>query len=118
MPIAFYTGGKLLTGRLVENNPSNVHRTTFESGEEKQVARTGRHKTIRRVTYVFTNSEYVAFKTWFHTTAKQGALFFSWLDPVDDVTKDARIVNGEYNGTAASALLTHWFVDFEIETYG
>lgn len=116
--IDFYTGGKLLTGQFGENITANVHRTTFESGDEKQVRRSGKGKTVRTVNYVFTNVEYAAWKTWFYDTAKHGSLFFNWLDVADNTTKDARIVNGEFTSTAASAAMTHWFVNFQIETYG
>jgi len=116
--IDFYTGGKLMTGQLSETHPSMLLRTTMENGIEKQTRRTTVKRTLRDVAYLFTAAEYEAFKTWFDETAKHGVLFFNWVDPIDNVTKDARIINGEYSTTPVTAHLTGYYVSFQIETYG
>ena len=115
--INFYSGGKILTGEVVETANTNVYRTQMEGGYSKQAKRSHKSLVNRTVTYVYTAAEYESFKTWFYTTAANGALFFNWVDPVDNVTKDTRIVDGTYEASPASPRMSHWFVSMTFESY-
>ena len=115
--INFYSGGKLMTRELSETATSNILRTEMEGGYQKQAKKFSKSILTRNVVYLFTSAEYSAFKTWFYTTAANGSLFFNWTDPVDSVTKDARIVEGVYESRPVSPTLAHWYVSFKIETY-
>jgi hypothetical protein len=116
--IDFPNYGRLMTGQFIETSPTNLLRTTFESGAEKQVRRTNIKKTVRDVTYLFTAAEFATFKTWFDVTAVAGSQYFNWVDPVDNVTKDARIVNGAYTATPLTKHFTAFYVTFQVESYG
>lgn len=115
--INFYTGGKLLTGTVSEKPTSNIFRTQMEGGYAKQAKKNSKALVNRSVTYVYTAAEYEAFKTWFYNTAAHGSLFFNWLDPVDNVTKDTRIVNGEYEAAPVSPRMSHYTVAMTFESY-
>lgn len=115
--IDFPDYGRVMTNQFTEQNTPNVLRTTFESGHEKQVARSGVSKTVMSVTYLFTLSEYATFKSWFYNTAKQGALFFNAFDPLDDVEKEFRIVNGQFNTTPLTLNMTAVLVSMQWERY-
>jgi hypothetical protein len=115
--INFYTGGTLMSRELSETANSNVLRTEMEGGYQKQAKKFSKSLLTRNVVYLFTNAEYAAFKTWFYTTAANGSLFFNWTDVVDNVTKDARIVNGVYEARPVAPSLSHWYVSFQLETY-
>jgi hypothetical protein len=116
--INFYSGGVLLTGNSYSKIPAPVVlRTDMESGPAKQRPWASYTYEQNSVTYLFSNTEYTAFRNWFYNTAGMGSLAFNWVDPADGVTKDGRIVNGQINvGEPSSATMNYWTVQFIIET--
>jgi hypothetical protein len=117
--IDFYSGGLLLTGNNYSRIPQPAMlRTEMDSGPSKQRPSTSQAMMQNGVTYVFTYAEYNAFLTWYKTTAALGSLWFNWTDPMDGVTKSARILNGAItSATPQSASVSHWAVQFVLETY-
>ncbi len=113
----FPSNGKLLSSAYSEKNTASVYRTQMESGPPKQARRQSMTLEMHQVTYLFSNADYISFKTWFHTTVQQGALWFNWTDPVDSVVKDARAVNGDFASTPINPQMTHWKVTMNFETY-
>lgn len=114
---SFPSIGKLLTANYNEKPTSVVLRTDMESGPAKQARRYSQTAVQRQIRYAFTAAEYATFQTFFYTTIQYGALKFSWVDPVDNTTKDARIVKGEYTAQAISPSLSHYYVSFVLETW-
>ena len=115
--IAFYAGGKAMTGTYTESIRSNVLRTQMEGGIEKTAKRFGKAQITHNITYLYDASEYAAFKTWFKDTAKYGALFFNWTNPITDDIVDARISDGTYQVAPVNARGNYFYVQLNIETY-
>jgi hypothetical protein len=115
--INFYTGGKLMTRDFSEVPTPNLIRTEMEGGYQKQAKKFAKSLTTYNVVYLFTNAEYALFKTWFYTTAANGSLFFNYTSPIDNVTRDSRIVNGVFEARVVNPTMTHWYVSFQIEAY-
>lgn len=115
--IDFYSGGILTGTSFALEQESNVLRTEMTAGPAKQAKRLAKNRTIYNVNYFYTAAELIAFRSWFNNTASSGAAFFNWDDPTDDVTKDARIVNGSFQAAPANGLMKHYNVSMQIEVY-
>lgn len=114
--ISWWGVGQLMTTSFQESPAPNVFRSEFENNDIKQTRRSLTRRVTREITYFFTAAEYATFKTWFQTTAEDGALYFDFTDPVDNVTKDFRIMNGTYTATPVTVDLTHYYVAMQMET--
>lgn len=95
----------------------NVYRSTMENGRIKQSRRSQKQRIVRNVTYLATAAQYETFKTWFRNDAAFGAKYFNWNDPEDEVTKDARIVDGLYNAVPLNTRMHYYYINVQIETY-
>jgi len=115
--IAFPAYGTVMTREFSETPAQNVHRTEMEAGYAKQARRSSTNLVQMSIKYLFTNAEYLTFKTWYYDTADAGSLFFDWESPVDDVTRDTRIVNGTMTGIPVNAHFSHWYVSMTFEHY-
>lgn len=114
--ITWVNVGQLMTSSFSESPAPNVFRSEFESNDIKQTRRSSTRRVSREITYFFTAAEYATFKTWFQATAEDGALYFDFTDPVDNVLKDFRIINGVYTATPVTIDLTHYYVSMQMET--
>lgn len=114
--ISWVNVGELMTRSFSESPEPNVFRTEFENNDIKQTKRSSTIRVTREITYFFTADEYATFKTWFQDTALDGALYFDFTDPVDDVVKDFRIINGTYTATPVTNDMTHYYVAMSFET--
>ena len=115
--MAFPSYGKLLRDGYSENPRPAVLRTSMESGPPKQTKIQSRVMVERPVVYQFTLTEKGTFWTWFTSTINYGADWFDWTDPVDGVTKAARIVGGQIGWQPVSHRGGSWRAAFTLETW-
>lgn len=97
---------------------NTLDRTPMESGPAKQ-ARVQSRAMIERAGYVelASQADYLAFLAWHKDTIHDGADWFDWTDPVDGVTKTARIVADDLVQEPISAF-GMWRAKITLETYG
>jgi len=112
----FPATGKLLATGYAENPQSAVQRTEMEESMAKQAKIRSSVSVQRPLEYLFTKTDFLAFKTWFKANIGRGADEFNWTDPVDGATKNGRIVNGEYSARPVNRLQLNWIVTFTLET--
>lgn len=108
----------LKDGFGVRRNSAAV-RTEFEDGFAKQAKRWSKVLVERKVVYgTRTKADYQSFITWFNSTINRGADWFSWTDPVDGVTKQARIKGGVIDSESpVDPMLTRWDLSFTLEVW-
>ncbi len=114
------TYGRLALDSYGEEPESALVRTSMESGPPKQAMIRSRTMVGRPVTYIYSDTEYASWKTWFRDTVSRGADWFNWTDPQDGTVKLARIENGVYTARAFSpspGAPLSWEVSFRIETW-
>jgi hypothetical protein len=119
---AFPSYGKLLLGGFSEAPASALIRTEMEGGLPKQAKVRARVMVTRAVAMDYSMSEFESFKVWFRDTIKRGADWFDWIDPLDGVTKLARIVAADPAFTAQPTTFSEgaplrWTVKFNLETW-
>jgi len=120
MAATWPTYGHLALDRYGEEPESALVRTQMESGPPKQAMVRSRAMVGRPVTYVYSDSEYATWKTWFRDTIARGADWFNWTDPQDGVVKLARIRGGVYKSrafTPSPGAPLSWEVAFTVETW-
>ncbi|HHJ11889.1 MAG TPA: hypothetical protein ENK00_01810 [Chromatiales bacterium] len=120
----FPTYGRILLDDYGEEPSPATLRTDMESGPPKQVQVLSRVMVTRTVTVLYTNTEYKNFKTWFRDTVSRGADWFDFVDPVDGVTRQSRIVSSRqqppYQAKAVSqgeGSPLSWAVSMRIESW-
>ncbi|MCE5182351.1 MAG: hypothetical protein LLG15_11165 [Betaproteobacteria bacterium] len=120
MPLpSFPSYAVLLFDGFSEKPEPNIDRTEMESGPPKQMPKSSRAMETRHVKYrINSRAEFLSFKDWHRVDLKQGSAWFSWADPLDLVTKKARIVGGKIEPKALRHDLEKWDVDFDLETWG
>ena len=115
---AFPSYAVLLFAGFGEQPDSALLRTTTESGPPKQSLLMSRVMVKRQVTIQLNSAaDYQSFMTFFKTTISYGASWFDWLDPVDNITKQARIVAGQIQSAPMRPNLSLWRVSFQLETW-
>ncbi len=111
----FPTGGKITFSGFKRKRMSNVIRSDMESGPAKQALRSSQDYIRFPVTYLFTEAEYDTFDAWVKNTIFSVG-WFSWVEPKDGATLQARIVNGDISdATPINPNMANWIVKFEIE---
>jgi len=115
--ISFPNFGKVLFSQYSEKVRPIVYRTQMESGCPKQARRYTSTFVEHNVTYRFTEDEYSLFKDWFCNIIQYGAIWFNWFDPIDTITKKARIMDGQIHSNPISVNHELWLVSFTLETY-
>jgi hypothetical protein len=117
--INFYAGGKCMSSQYSESVVSNVLRSEMTGGYAKQAKRASRQVKQRDVVYLYSTTEFDAFKTWFKDTAKDGSLFFNYTLPesANNDIIDARIMNGTYTAAPVNARMNFFYVTLQIESY-
>lgn len=117
---AFPAYAKLLRDGFSERRESALLRSEMESGPAKQ-AKVRSRVMVTRPVRVMVNSlaDYQAFIAWFRDTINEGADWFDWLDPVDNVTKSVRFVGGGMDAEPAAVINGPWFINgLRIEGWG
>lgn len=115
--ISFPSIGILTTSGFTESPQKNMIRTQMEHGFAKQAQRSAVNIVRRNVRYVFSEAEYATFKTFFYDTSSNGTSFFNWTDPVDNTSKDTRVVDGAFSATPLTGAWNHYQVTMQFETY-
>jgi hypothetical protein len=117
--INFYAGGKCMSAQYAETVVPNILRTEMTGGYAKQAKKSSRQVKTTEVVYLYSTTEFDAFKVWHKNTAKDGALFFNWTQPetANNDICDARIVNGVYSASPVNARMNYWYVSMTIERY-
>lgn len=107
----------LLMQGLARRREPNVRRTEMESGPAKQAPKASRTTVTDSHTYGFeSKANYLAFIDWFGADLADGSKWFMWPDPVDGVTKLARIVGGAIDEEKPlNRAFTRWTVKLNIE---
>lgn len=115
--ILFPAYAKILKRGYSDIPSFNVARTDMDDGMAKQVPRRSIPIVTRNVTIlVETFEDRIAFDLWVKTDLHGGAGWFSWVDPVDKQTKQARIVGGRLEWSTPGG--TVWEANAQIETLG
>jgi len=98
---------------------SALERTQMESGPPKQTRTKSRVMVARPATARFdSRADYLNFLAWFTSDIHRGADWFTWTDPVDGATKQARIRGGQLDEEAPFAHLAGaWRVRLTLETW-
>lgn len=91
-----------------------VLRTPMESGPPKQMRVKTRRMVMRKATVLITSlANLAAFKTWVASDLLLGADWFTFTDPVDGVSKQARIVGGAVEYRYVTGQLYHAVMTIE-----
>ena len=114
----FPTYAEVQVDGFMQQRASAVQRTQMSSGPPKQLKAQSRVMVTRPLTCVlYSASDFSNFITWFQTNINYGADWFNWTDPVDNVTKSARIVGGLDTEEPIVPPLVEWRVRFKLETW-
>lgn len=94
----------------------NVLRTQMDSGLAKQRARNSLPIVTRNVRIKVSNkTDKGLFDAWIKTDLSGGVGWFTYVDPVDGVSKQARFISGEVSWTSPGVV---WIASAEMETLG
>ena len=94
----------------------SVLRTEMDNGIPKQRPRRSLPMVTRDVRVRLANKTTKAqFDTWVRNDLDGGTSWFSYTDPLDSVTKQARIVSGEVTWSSPGIV---WFAEMKLETVG
>ena len=100
--MAFPTYGKLLFNGFNQERGSSTLRTEMEDSFVKENGILSRVLVPSAVQYLFTKSEFASFKSWFAAEAN-GGQFFAWVDPLDGLEKQVRMVGSRYTARPENA---------------
>jgi hypothetical protein len=111
----------LLSGYAEKLTPSML-RTEFDDGYIRQDARVSRRRISRRATRRLCSLDAVRdFKCWLRDSLGNGALWFTYADPVEGRQLRARFVNGEFTFTPTAQVQSEganvWTAACEIESW-
>jgi hypothetical protein len=100
-----------------EESPDfGVLRSEMDNSIAKQRPRRSLPIVTRTVRIKVENkTDKVSFDEWFKDDLNGGSGFFSYLDPLDNETKQGRFVNGELRWSSPGII---WIADAQIETIG
>ena len=107
----------LAAGYEEQRGKGGVVRSSMESGPAKQRRVQSRLLVTRPMTLLIeTVVNYLAWIAWVKTDLQSGNDWFSWIDPVDGVGKQARIINGQYSARPIKGKAA-WIVSLQLETW-
>jgi hypothetical protein len=94
----------------------NVIRTQMDSGLAKQRARNSLPIVSRNVRIRVPNkTDKASFDTWVKVDLNGGVGWFTYTDPVDNVSKQARFTSGELSWSSPGVI---WIAAAQMETLG
>ncbi len=115
----FPSYARLLMEGFLRHRDPNVDRTDMESGPAKQAPRASKGMVTDTCTYGFdTKQQYLDFIAWWEVDLARGAKWFLWTDPVDGLTKKARIPGGALDEEKThNRAFSRWTVKMRIERW-
>lgn len=110
---------RLLRDGYKHQRESALLRSDMESGPPRQ----SKIKTSVMVTrsctiHLSSKADFESFENWYSDTLNEGALWFTYLDPVSESTKLARFVGGGYEATPRANIHGSWVISAKIESWG
>lgn len=106
----------ILREGYTESSDYGVLRTDMDGGIAKQRSRWSKPIVMRQVTiHVDNKTDKASFDAWMKTDLNGGAGWFDYTDPVDGVTKQARIKGGLIQWSTPGVV---WRGTCELETIG
>lgn len=110
---------RLMRDGYKHQRESALLRSDMESGPPRQA----RIKSTPMVTktctiYLGSKVDFESFEDWYVNELKEGALWFTYLDPVSESTKMARFVGGGYEATPRANIHGSWLISAKIESWG
>lgn len=113
----FPSFARIVAAGYAEETSFGVVRSEMDGAVAKQRPRYSLPLVMRDVSAVTeTFADLAAWKLWIKTDINGGSSWFSWLDPLDSQTKQARIVSGKVKTTPLGG---HVFQhSFQLETLG
>lgn len=109
---------QILRPGFSEQPDFKVDRTEMESGPAKQAPINSLATVPRPMTLAIKEkADYLSFRTWVRVDLVNGSGWFDWTDPIDGVTKSARIVGGRYEASPGPGL-RNWRIKTTFETWG
>lgn len=113
---AFPSYAKILLAGFKEEPDYGVLRTDMDGGIAKQRPRWTTKIVTRDVTiHVETVARKNDFDLWMDLDLNRGAGWFDWVDPLDQVLKQARIVSGKISWSSPGKV---WRATARLETVG
>lgn len=105
---------------LIEGYTEQPNYDVLRSDMDNSVAKQRPRRTLPIVTRqvkikIGDVSNKIAFDKWFESDIHGGSNFFTYIDPVDKKTKQARFVGGAIKWSTPGSI---WFLDAELETVG
>jgi hypothetical protein len=115
------TYAAVLLASYAEQRESGLLSSDMDSGPSKTVLVKSRVMVRRPLTVLFgSRTDYLAFLAWFQSTLSNGALWFTWTDPVRKAAVQARIKDGtlgDAKPVASVALDAGWMLTLTLETW-
>lgn len=112
----FPTYAKILLAGYDEEADFGVIRSAMDGGIAKQRPRRSLPVVTRSATIKVANkTNKASFDAWVKSDLDYGAGWFTWVDCVDGVSKQARIVGGKYKWSSPGII---WLATCQIETLG
>lgn len=110
---------KILLEGYGHERESGLMRSDMESGPAKQVK--FKHKVMITRTcnlYIESYELFEQFQDWFANDLKEGALWFTYQDPISQNNTLARFVGGGLKASPRSNAQRSWVVTTKIESWG
>ncbi|MGR6075442.1 hypothetical protein [Achromobacter sp. CSND-B12] len=112
----FPSYAKILLAGFKEEADFGILRTEMDGGIAKQRPRWTTPIVTRDVSiHVDSAAQKIDFDQWLETDLNGGAAWFDWIDPLDGVLKQARIVSGKVAWTSPGKV---WRANAQLETVG
>lgn len=94
-----------------------VNRTPMEDGMVKQSITASRVLVERPfMAHINSKANFNAFLTWYYDTIERAG-WFNWIDPRDNVLKQARFVGGKVRMRSIRKDMERYLLEFTIETF-
>lgn len=116
---SFPSYAKILLSGYQQQRESALLRSDMESGPARQSKVRSRVMITRTCNiHLSSLSDFQAFETWYSTQLNEGSSWFSYIDPIDGSSKQARFVGGGYTSMPLGLANGSWQVNAKIESWG
>lgn len=110
---------KILLDGYKHERESALLRTEMESGPPKQAKIKSKVMVSRTCNlYIDSKDDFESFEQWYSETLNEGALWFTYSDPVSQMNKTARFVGGGFSAAPKGSVYGSWVISTKIETWG